>query len=344
MQLSKAEMKSIHIFILGLLLELLIGSYSGSSFAQTQVSTVTVEVSGSSGQLSSEEKVKQGALRQAYVLSLEKGLNTTIAGETADQKFMMALDFVLKGKKAYVKSYEVVSFDFSPQRYSLSMKAEIRKGDISEDLEGLKLITGLIGNPKVLVIIDEANLGKHVMRSVAESQTNKRLSLLGYSIIDHPIDVLDKLMDRKKQLEDKKLVERREKTLSLEGTEKTTTESVNYTVDYYNLVVGYGNENVAYRYAKERGADILILGGIYTEEIDITSALPSATKSNFRSVRAYSTIRTVILRNQSILTAEAIEATKMDLSPITAGNEAIKDLADKIVKDIILNIPLKTKL
>ena len=335
--------KAVIISILLVIFVVLMGYLYGHSFGEAQVSTVTVEVSGSSGQLN-KEKIKLKALREAYVLSLEKGLNTTIAGETADQKFMMALDFVLRGKKAYVKSYEVVSFDFSPQRYSLSMKAEVRKGDMSEDLEGLKIITDLIVNPKVLVIIDEANLGKHVMRSVAESQMNRRLSLLGYSIIDHHLDVLDKLMDRKKQLEDKKLVERKEITFSPQGTERNVTESINYTVDYYNLVIGYGNEKVAYDYAKERGADILILGGIYTEEVDIASALPSATKSSFRSVRAYSTIRAVVLRNQSILTAEALEATKMDLSPTTAGNEAIRDLADKIVKDIIVNIPLKAKL
>jgi len=339
MTLSKTMMPSIFPCVLFLLAQCL----SILSIAQSQESTISVEVSGSSLQLDQEE-AKMKALRDAYVLSLEKALDTTIAGETGEERFAKTLDFIFSGKKVYLKSYEVVSFDFSPQRYSVSTKAEVQKGDISDDLQGLKIVTDLVGNPKVLVIIDEANLGKHVLRSVAESQISRELSLLGYNVIDHPVDVLDKLMERKKQLEDKKLVERRERTFSPQGVERTTTEAISYTVDYYGLVIGYGNEKIAYDYAKEKGAEILILGGVYTEEVDVASVLPSATKSNFRSVRAYSTIRAAVLESGSIVTSDALEVTKMDLSPTTAGNEAIKDLAERIVMDFIANIPLKLQL
>jgi|GEM_PF-1727815 len=313
------------------------------SVAQDSASMVQVEVTGS-GEKLSRDMARMSALREAYIMSLEKAFDTTIAGETVTQRLKSALNAVLSEERGYVESLEILSFKFAAPEYRMSASAYVRKERIGNDRKGLKLITDLLGKPRVLVIVDEANLGKHVTRSIAESQINKKLTSTGYAVVDHPIDVLDKLMDRKRELEDKKLLERRERTFSPEGAERTTTESITYTVDYYDLVIGYGNENTAYDYAKEKGADILILGGVYTEEVDIASALPAATKSSFHSVRAHSTIRAVVLENQTVVSSESAAATKMDLSPTTAGNEAIKDLADRIADYIIANIPLNVQL
>ncbi|MDZ7412253.1 MAG: flagellar assembly protein T N-terminal domain-containing protein, partial [candidate division KSB1 bacterium] len=96
------------------------------------------------------------ALRQA----VEQALGTYIESETRVQNYQVVDDNILSWTRGYVRNYTILSdYKKTPELYEVRLKAEVELGDLQRDAEAVKNLIERMGNPRVMVLIDEQNVG-----------------------------------------------------------------------------------------------------------------------------------------------------------------------------------------
>ncbi len=96
------------------------------------------------------------ALRQA----VEQALGTYIESETRVQNYQVVDDNILSWTRGYVRNYTIISdYKKTPELYEVRLRAEVELGDLQRDAEAVKSLIERMGNPRVMVIIDEQNIG-----------------------------------------------------------------------------------------------------------------------------------------------------------------------------------------
>ncbi|MDZ7294480.1 MAG: flagellar assembly protein T N-terminal domain-containing protein, partial [candidate division KSB1 bacterium] len=92
------------------------------------------------------------ALRQA----VEQALGTYIESETRVQNYQVVDDNILSWTRGYVRNYTILSdYKKTPELYEVRLKAEVELGDLQRDAEAVKNLIERMGNPRVMVLIDE---------------------------------------------------------------------------------------------------------------------------------------------------------------------------------------------
>jgi hypothetical protein len=127
----------------------------------------------------------QDALRNA----VEQVTGAVVSSSTVVENAMVVEDNIYSKAKGYVKSYSVVSEGEADGglTYNVKIKAVVRSGAIKEDVADI--IRGA-GNPRMMVLISERNIGQHewsgldVNLGVSENTVIENMRNKGFEFVD----------------------------------------------------------------------------------------------------------------------------------------------------------------
>jgi len=242
----------------------------------------------------------QDALRNA----VEQVTGAVISSSTLVENAMTVEDNIYSKAKGYVKSYSIVSEGEADngQTYNVKIKALLRAGAIKEDVADI--IRGA-GNPRLMVLINERNIGQHewsgldVSLGVAENTIIENMRQKGFDFVD--------------QEQAEKSARRDQALLAMEGDNKAAA------------LIG-----------DRAGAEVIITGKAFAKEAPGVSDMLAGMKS----MQATVTVKAVNTDDGKVLASVTKQGKTVHIDEVAGGtkalemaaNEAADYLADEIVK------------
>lgn len=129
---------------------------------------------------------KEQSLMAAQRAALEKALGVFISAQTIVQQAALLEENIFSRTAGYIKDYKILSEGPDGEFYKTKISAKVKMGDISKEIDvlGLLIKSKKVGNPRVMVLINEEIDGIKSTQSIAETIIIKKLLDLGYRVVD----------------------------------------------------------------------------------------------------------------------------------------------------------------
>jgi hypothetical protein len=239
---------------------------------------------------------KDEALMAAKRDAIEKGIGMVLLSQTEIQNFMVQRDMVVTKTIGAVKSYEVVSETRTPDNlFEEKIKAVLSRSAMREDLAAFKILIESMDKPRVMVIVNENNVGNAEPTNQA-SET----AIVQFLRDPYEFDVVDpQVVAQLKQ---------QQKVSSVDADAAAAAK----------IGVKYGAEVIITGSAVARTAEGLSqnLGGMVSVQADVTLKAINCTTGR-------------------VIGSASAHAAKVHLSPNTAGTQAIAKASDTAVKSLL---------
>jgi len=300
----KRRVQTISIGVLLLALTLLA---STGAWAQEEIHTVTAEGVAviTDGNMAS---ARDGAVNDALRRAVEQAVGTMVSAETVAENYTVLSDRVYSKTAGYVKNYEVLTEMPETRLYRVTVKADISKADIQNDLSALGLLMARKNMPRVMVMVAEQNIGQTTYAywwdrsmttqtdmTITENTLMQKLGEKGFNVVDHTVA---------------------DKTIELSSAYKIA-DLTNDAMQKVGQI--YGAEVVIYgkAYAKLRG-----------------SVLGTAMQSAMANI----SLRAVNTDNGAVIASTTANAAAAHPDEMTAGANALKNVTDQAADQIIAQI------
>lgn len=105
------------------------------------------------------------AIADAQRKAVEQCLGTFIDAQTKVENYMIVEDRILNWTRGYVQNYRIMSeYKKTPELYEVQMEATVDMADLSKDVNAVENLIQSMGNPRVMFVIDEQNIGESFNR------------------------------------------------------------------------------------------------------------------------------------------------------------------------------------
>ncbi len=105
------------------------------------------------------------AIDDALRKAVEQTLGTCIDAQTKVENYMVVEDRILSWSRGYVKNYQVLSESKkTPDTYEVVIQATVDMANLSSDATAVQNLISSMGNPRVMMLIDEQNIGQSTDR------------------------------------------------------------------------------------------------------------------------------------------------------------------------------------
>lgn len=188
-------MKNIFFFLL------LISFSFSATFAQTAIQAIGTGAIVNNNVPAARDRAIDDALRKA----VEQSLGTFIDSQTKVENFMLVEDRILSWSKGYVSRYNIVSEGKqTPEMYQATVDAVVDVSNLQNDVQAVQDLINNMGNPRVMFLIDEQNVGVtsdryhyfSVNMTAAETAMMNRFMEKGFDVVDPGIIRQNKERDR----------------------------------------------------------------------------------------------------------------------------------------------------
>jgi hypothetical protein len=244
---------------------------------------------------------EQGELA-AKRAAIEKAVGVYISGQIIVQKAQVIDEQIYSKTAGYIKSYKIISAGFTPEGlYSTKILAQVKLGDIKNDLDalGLLITSKKVENPRIIVIIEEKIDDKPSDTSICETAIMNVLLEKGYKVV-----------------------------------EKNKIKEI---IEKENITSPYDEPNTLIKYGRELNAELLIVGRAISQNVDN----PILTRAGMVSYVSQLTVKVInISTNEVILTQSDREASP-DVTKKSAANASLNKVAKKIAETIAPKIAQK---
>ncbi|MDZ7392458.1 MAG: flagellar assembly protein T N-terminal domain-containing protein [candidate division KSB1 bacterium] len=243
------------------------------------------------------------ALRQA----VEQALGTYIESETRVQNYQVVDDNILSWTRGYVRNYTILSdYKKTPELYEVRLKAEVELGDLQRDAEAVKNLIERMGNPRVMVLIDEQNVGDPTghFRWFEVNMTAAETAIM-QKFMDSDFPVVDPGTVREN-------IKREQVLAALQGDNKAAA------------AIGLSF-----------GAEIVITGKA------IATVASGFNMAGMKSCQANITARVVETDVGRVLATASEHAAYPHIDEVTGGTMAIQKAANKLAEGLIAKILAK---
>ncbi|HOO64364.1 MAG TPA: flagellar assembly protein T N-terminal domain-containing protein [Synergistaceae bacterium] len=144
---------------------------------------ITVEAEGQAPIINGDKtRARDEAKRQAYRDALEKGIGAYVEGITEMKDFQVVKDKVFSQSKGLVTDFKVTSETVEEDIFILkaTCKVSVKK------LDGVlgPVVIDALGNPRVMVVVDENVDGERPFLSTVEGETLRLFEKAGYLLVD----------------------------------------------------------------------------------------------------------------------------------------------------------------
>ena len=171
-----------NILIINLLSLFILGLTSHLWASETSLETITVY--GESPIYDGKVvPARKRALEDAFRTAVRKVIGTMVTAESYTQNAISIDDSIVTKAKGYIKTYEILEEQTNKGSILLKAKVVVSVEPIRDDLTAMKILIESMGNPRVVVLIDEE--GQETVRhSYAASQITKALTDKAFYIVD----------------------------------------------------------------------------------------------------------------------------------------------------------------
>lgn len=243
---------------------------------------------------SNETEAVMAAKRNA----VEKGIGVVLLNQTEIENFQTKRDIVVSKTLAAVKSYEITSNTKGPDgKYSIKIKACMSRPTIIEDLDAFNILLKSMVKPKVMVIIQENNVGN-------EEPTNctAQNSIIKFLKSSYEFEIVNP---------------------NIVASIKTSPQKMASLV---------GDVSNAASIGAMHGAEVIILGRADSRR---TAENISDNLGGMKSVQADVMLKAINCTTGKVITSGSAHAAEVHISPNIAGSMAINLASEKAVKDLL---------
>ncbi|MFO8047540.1 MAG: flagellar assembly protein T N-terminal domain-containing protein [Desulfosudaceae bacterium] len=103
---------------------------------------------------------RDSAVNDALRKAVEQAVGTMISSRTVSENYTVLSDRVYSKTDGYVKNYEVISEQPGEQLYEVTVRAEVARAEIKDDLSALGLLMSQKNMPRVMIMVAEQNIGQ----------------------------------------------------------------------------------------------------------------------------------------------------------------------------------------
>ncbi len=138
----------------------------GAALAQAPAGGTQVESTGL-GAITYNDipAARDRAMDDAKRKAVEFVLGTLITSQTRVENYQVMEDQILSWTRGYVRSYKILSEGkTADDMYEIKMLASVDQANISRDVEAVQNLMQSMGNPRVMFLFDEQNIGESVDR------------------------------------------------------------------------------------------------------------------------------------------------------------------------------------
>ncbi len=159
---------------------------SGGPQVQTE-ETIDVEAEGLANVIKGNLLATQeSSLMAAQKAAVEKAVGVLVTGQMVVSQARLIEDQVFSKTAGYLKSWEILSREEEDGIYRTRIKASVKLGDVREDLDALGLLirTKKVGNPRVMLLIEEKIDDRPSDSRTVETELARQLLDKGYKVVD----------------------------------------------------------------------------------------------------------------------------------------------------------------
>lgn len=241
------------------------------------------------------------ALLAAKSDAIEKGIGTILLSKIEIENFQVKRDLVTSKTLDAVKKYQMLSQSkLSGGQIQIKIKAILLRNIMREDLAKLQISIESMDKPKVMVVVNESNLENNDPGNQAAEN-----AIATFLQDPYAFDIID-----------------RKTVVSIKNSKQKIASLKDNVVESAAIGTQYG-------------AEVLITGTATSNRDDGVSA----NLGGMVSVQADVLLKAINCSTGQIIGSVAEHASKVHISPLTAGSEAIANAAEKgasVLLDIII--------
>ncbi|MBN1575271.1 MAG: hypothetical protein JW913_01870 [Chitinispirillaceae bacterium] len=237
------------------------------------------------------------ALMAAKRDAIEKGIGMVLLSQSEIENFQLKRDIIVTKTVGTVSKYDIISeVRNSDATITIKINAQLSKTAMRQDLAAFNILIESMDKPRVMVIIDENNIGtSEPTNQAAES------AILKFLKDPYDFDLID-----------------RNVAFSIRSSKQKMAEL-------------NGDPNAAAAIGLQSGAEVLITG---TAVSRVAEGI-SQNLGGMISVQADVTLKAINCTNGRIIGSASEHAAKVYISPQTAGNQSIAKAAEKSIGKLL---------
>jgi len=301
----KTIIKNILLVIIAIVLTF---SLSKNSFAQQPTQTV---IAKGVGTVFNEDKglARDQAIDDAMRNAVEQTLGTFIQASTLVQNYQLVEDNIMSWTNGYVRSYRIINEGLADaSTYEATIEAVVELSNLKNDWESVQNLIGRMGNPRLMFMIDEQNIG----------QVSNWSNYLSLDMNSTETALLSKFIQN--------------------GFECVDPSTVRQNLKQEQAAaILQGDNNLAATLAKKLGAEIIITGKA------VAKVATGINLGGMKSCQANITARVIKADVATVIATGSQHAAYPHIDEVTGGMEAIKKATNKLSDELIEQIAKKWK-
>lgn len=244
---------------------------------------------------------RDDAIDDALRKAVQQALGTYLSSETLVQNYQMVEDNILTWTHGYVKNYKVVSErQLDPSTYQVVVEADIRMDDLKSDAESLQNLLAKMGNPRMMIMIQERNIGENYQgQGYFDVDMTSAETAMNDIFLQKGIEVVDPSVIKRK-------MKKQEALAALAG-----------------------NLKAAASIAQEYGAEVIIIGKA------MARVATGVNLYGMKSCQADVTARAINTDTGMIIATASAHSAKPHIDALTGGTMAIKDASTKVANQLL---------
>jgi len=129
---------------------------------------------------------RESGLLAAQRAAVEKAVGVLVSGQMVVSQARLIEDQVFAKTAGYMKDWDVLGEEEADGLHRTRIRARVKFGDVRKDLDGLGMLikTKKVGNPRVMILVDEKVDGKPSDTRTVETALAAALLERGYKVVD----------------------------------------------------------------------------------------------------------------------------------------------------------------
>lgn len=241
-----------------------------------------------------ESMARDRALENAMRNAVEQAVGTLVQSETVINNGSFIKDEIISKSSGYIKKYDIVEESSDNISYKVSIEASILTDNLKDDLSAIGLMMARKRKPRIMIVVKESHMRRKTLNPAGETEFIKLFSEKGFNVVD------------------------KMQALKIRNNDKMYA-SIN------------GNNDLSAKIGLQHGAEIIIIGKAFSEEVGETYGGMISSKARIEA-------KAIKTDSGEILIADGKHASAIDISGTLSGKSAIKKASSKLAKQFIEKI------
>jgi hypothetical protein len=247
---------------------------------------------------------RDDAVEEALRNAIEQVLGLMVESQTLVENYQLLEDKIFTKTKGYVQNYDIIKENKrNEQMYEVTVRATLKMANIKDDLEGIKTLITRKNTPRMMVLIEERNIGETVGSHYFETDMNTAETALMEAFMAKSFRFVDQATIRKNL--DKEM----------------------------SAAILEGNAAQAASLGRTVGAEVVLTGKALAKATEI-----EAFGTKIRSQQATVNGRAIRSDTGDIIAIGSAQGKFSHIDDVAGGTKAIQQACEKLSEDLMNKI------